>query len=122
MFTGLSGFALLLASLGLYGLISYGVAQRSHEVGVRMALGARPRDVVALILRQGLVIVTGGLVVGLVAAVAMARLLASLIYGVDTGDPLVFLGCALLLGVVAAVATFLPARRATLVDPVVALR
>ena len=122
MFGFFAVFALALSSVGLYGVISYGVAQRSHEVGVRMALGAHPRDVLALVMKQGLWATAVGAGVGLVLAIGMGFLLSSLLFGVDTRDPLTFLGTTALLSGVALLATFVPALRATRVDPVIALR
>ena len=122
MLGGFAVFALLLSSVGLYGVISYGVAQRSHEVGVRMALGAQRRDVLALVMKQGLWATAVGASAGLVLSIALGWVLSSLLFGVETRDPLTFLGTTALLASVALLATFLPALRATRVDPVVSLR
>lgn len=122
MFGVFAVFALLLSSVGLYGVVSYGVAQRTHEVGVRMALGARPRDVLHLVMRQGLRATAMGAGAGLCIAVALGWVLSSLLFGVQTRDPLTFLGTTALLATVALLATFFPALRATRVDPAVALR
>lgn len=117
-----SGFALLLAALGLYGVLAYGVAQRTREIGVRMALGARLRDVVLLVLRQGMAFVAIGGVIGIAAALAVTRFVAGLLFAVQPADPLTFAAVVGLLGLVALVACGLPARRAGRVDPMVALR
>jgi predicted permease len=114
--------ALVLASVGIYGVTSYAVAQRTREIGIRAALGAARRDVVALVLGQTGRLVAGGLAAGLVLALALSRLLESQLYGVSAGDPLTFVATPLVLLGVAVLAVLVPARRATRVDPVVALR
>ena len=114
--------ALALAAVGLYGVVAYGVSLRRHEIGVRMALGAQRGDVLRLVLGQGLRPVVVGLVAGLLAAWAVTPLLASMLYGVGRADPATFAGVALMLALVAALAGYLAARRATRVDPAVALR
>jgi predicted permease len=113
---------LLLASVGLYGIVAYHVAQRSREIGVRMALGARAADVLRMVVRQGLTLVALGMVIGLVAAFALTRLLSGLLFGVSAADPVTYLGVVLLLGGIALLATYFPARRASRVDPMEALR
>ena len=117
-----AGLALLLALAGLYGVMSYSVAQRRSEIGVRMALGARPAEVVRLILGQGLWLVVPGVVLGAILAFASGRLFSSLVYGVKTTDPITFLGIAVMLVIVALLAMYIPARRAAGIDPMVALR
>jgi putative ABC transport system permease protein len=121
----LGGFgllALLLAGIGIYGVVSYGAAQRTREIGVRMALGAKERDVLRLVLWDGLIVIGAGLAIGLLLAAAATRLVAAFLYGVGATDPLTFVIVPLLLGVVALVASYIPARRAVKVDPLVALR
>jgi len=114
--------ALLLAAIGIYGVIAYSVSQRIHEIGIRMALGARHADVLRLVLGQGLRLVMAGLVVGLAAAIPLARALSSFLFGVRPTDPLTFAGIPLLLAGVALLASYLPARRAARTDPLTALR
>ena len=116
------GLSLLLACIGLYGLLSYEVSRKTREIGVRMALGARPSDVLRFIVRQGVGLSAVGAVLGILGALGVTRYLASLLYGVRPFDPLTFLAVALLLGLVALAACYLPARRASRVDPMVALR
>lgn len=122
----LSGFfailGLVLASIGLYGLMSYTVAGRTRELGVRMALGAQRDDVLWLVLRESLLLVGTGIVVGVPAALASGTLLSGMLYGLHTFDPVSLIAVATILGIVAALASYIPARRATRVDPVVALR
>jgi len=117
-----AALALLLACVGLYGVISYAVVQRTHEIGVRMALGAKPVDVLRLVIRQGLGLTIIGLVVGVAAGSVVTRVLSDMLYGVGTRDPLTFVGAPLLLLIVALLACYIPARRATRIDPLVALR
>ncbi len=112
----------MLTAVGIYGVLAYLLSKRTHEVGIRMALGAQPRDVLFLALKQGMAPVLIGVVLGLAGAAAAMRLMASLLFGVTPSDPLTFAAVAAILSVVALAACYFPARRATRIDPVVALR
>jgi len=120
LFTVLAGLAL--AAVGLYGVLAFSVAQRSFEMGVRVALGAPPIDVLALVRRQRMLLVAGGLALGFVLAMGASRLMASLLYRVAPNDPVTYLAAVVLLVAVGAVACYVPARRASRADPTTALR
>jgi putative ABC transport system permease protein len=113
---------LILAVVGVYGVISYAASQRTHEIGIRLALGAQPRQILKLIFRQGFIIVGAGVLAGVLAAAAMARLVSNLLFGVPPGDPLTYVTASALLAIVALFGCYIPARRAMRVDPMVALR
>ena len=117
---GLSG--LLLAILGVYGVMSYSVAQRTHEIGIRMALGAERVDVLRLILKEGLLLAGIGVVAGLASALVLTRLMRNLLFGISPTDPVTFVGVAMLLVAVGVAGCLVPAQRAMRVDPLVALR
>lgn len=114
--------ALVLAAVGLYGVISYSVTQRSREIGVRIALGAQRRDVIAIVVGQAMALTAAGIVIGALGALAGGQLMAKLLYDVKSTDPMVFGGVVILLGTVALVAAALPALRATRIDPTAAMR
>ena len=114
--------ALVLACIGLYGLLSYEVARRTRELGIRMALGAQERDLMRLVVRRGLLLAIAGAVIGIGASMAVTRLMASMLYSVRPNDPATFAGVSLLLVLVALAACLIPARRAMRIDPMVALR
>jgi len=117
-----ASLALTLAGIGIYGIVAYSVTERTHEIGVRLALGAQRRDVMAMIVAQGMVMAVIGAAVGVVAALLLTRVMSSLLFGVSAADPVTFAAIPVLLGAVAFVACWVPARRATRVDPLVALR
>jgi putative ABC transport system permease protein len=117
-----AAIALSLAAVGVYGVLSYAVSQRTHEIGVRLALGALPGQVRGIILREGVAIGTIGTIVGVAGALALSRVLSSLVFGTSTRDPFVFIAVTVVLGGVVLAASYVPARRATQSDPLDALR
>jgi len=117
-----AGIALMLASVGIYGVMSYAVTERIHEIGIRMALGAARRDVLWLVIKRGLMLTSGGVLIGVAGAMALTRLMTSLLFGVSATDPVTFVAISLLLAGVALAACFVPARQATKVAPMEALR
>jgi len=114
--------ALLLAAVGIYGIVSYSVSRRTHEIGIRLAIGAEPIDVLILILKQGTKLAFMGIAAGIGAALLLTRLMSHLLFGVSATDPLTFAAVAILLGLITLLASYIPARRATRVDPAIALR
>ena len=122
LLAGFGGLALLLASLGVYGVLAFSISRRHHELGVRMAIGADRRTIFTLVLREGVIVVAIGLAIGLIASANLTQLLTGFLFGVEALDAVTFMMVPVILAVVALVACYLPARRATRVDPVVALR
>jgi putative ABC transport system permease protein len=117
-----SGLALVLATVGIYGVMAYSISGRTREIGIRMALGAQPGNVLGLVMRDGIVVTIAGIAIGLAGALAGTRVLGSQLYGVGTTDTVTFAVVSLLLAVVALGASYIPARRAMKIDPMVALR
>lgn len=117
-----AGTALLLTAVGLYGVMAYAVGQRTHEIGVRMALGASRTDVLQMVLRRGVLLTTSGIAIGVIGAIALATVIESLLYEVPPRDPITYIAVCVVLGCVALFASYLPALRATRIDPMVALR
>ena len=122
LFGVLAGVALFLAAIGLYGVMAYSVRQRTSEIGIRIALGAQPTNVLRLIVRQGMILAFVGIVIGVVGAFALTRFLSSLLYGIAPTDPTTYIVVSFVLLAVSFLACYIPARRATRVNPVVALR
>ena len=114
--------ALALATIGIYGVIAYLVNQGTRELGIRIALGASQRDIVGLVVRQGMVLAFAGVMIGLAAAFLLTRLIRSLLFGVEATDPITFAGISLLLAMIALVASYIPAQRAARIDPLISLR
>jgi putative ABC transport system permease protein len=122
LFASFAGLAVLLAAIGLYGVLSYAVEQRTREMGIRMALGADRVQVARLVVGNGAMLVAIGLAIGLAGAFALTRLMSSLVFGINTMDPLSFVGAVVVLAPIALLASYIPARRAARIDPMVSLR
>ena len=122
MMAVLGGVALVLASVGIFGVMSYSVTERAHEIGVRLSLGAQSGDILRMVLRSGMILTVVGMAIGLPIALTLAYALSSLLFGVKVADPVSFVGLPLLLAAVATLACYLPARRAVRLDPIASLR
>jgi ABC-type antimicrobial peptide transport system permease subunit len=122
MLGAFAGFALLLATIGVYGVMSYLVTQGTRDIGVRIALGAQQSDILRLVLKQGMMLALVGIIAGIAGAAALSRVMGSLLFGVSSTDLVTFISVAVLLAIIAFVACYIPARRAMRVDPLVALR
>ena len=122
LFSAFALLALVLGSVGIYGIVSYAVTQRTHEIGVRMALGAQTRDILQLILKHGIVLVISGVAIGVAGALVLTRFLATLLFGITPTDTLTFVIVSVFFFLIAMLASLVPARRATKVDPLIALR
>jgi putative ABC transport system permease protein len=122
LFASFAALALVLGAIGVYGVISYSIAQRTPEIGIRKALGAHTRDVMRLVLAQGMKFALWGIAIGVLASFALTRLMVSLLFGVSAVDPKTYLAVSLLMAIVALLACYVPARRAMSVDPIRALR
>jgi putative ABC transport system permease protein len=122
LFGSLAALGLAIAAVGLYSVVAYTVAQRTKEIGIRVALGAAPRDVMGMVLSDGMRVAVGGIAAGIAAALALSRVLSSLLFGIEATDPLSFIAAPAGLFVLTLAASYLPARRATAVDPIGALR
>ena len=114
--------ATLMAALGLYGVIAFSVARRTREIGIRIAMGASTEDILRLVLKDLAILVSAGIILGVAGALALSRLLASMLYAIKPADPLSYMAAILILGVASALASYMPARRATRIDPMTALR
>jgi ABC-type antimicrobial peptide transport system permease subunit len=117
-----ASIALALATIGIYGVMAYLVNQGNRELGIRIALGASQRNIVSLVVRQGMALAFSGVVIGLTAAFLLTRLIRSLLFGVETTDPITFAGISLLLAMIALLASYIPAQRAARIDPLISLR